>query len=186
MSRWATPPAWASASTTRQPATSDWSPAGLAAATGESVRVRNLSVSGARARDVVDRQLPRLARLPAPDLVTCVVGGNDVAWARRFDAESFARDMDVIAQGLPLGSTMGLVPHFVHWPYEGRARKANEAIRVAAHRHGPLVADLHTTTSELPLRRYLGTFAPDWFHPNETGHALWADTIWEQVAAGTA
>ena len=42
-------------------------------------RVLNLSRSGARAIDVVDRQLPALEALsPAADLVTCAIGANDI------------------------------------------------------------------------------------------------------------
>ena len=49
----------------------------VAVETGRPVRVVNLAVSGAMAKDVLADQVPRL---PASgvDAVTCVVGGNDV------------------------------------------------------------------------------------------------------------
>lgn len=154
----------------------------LAKRTGEAIRVVNLAVSGAKARNVLRSQIPDLSAMPAPDVVTCVIGGNDVAWARAFRADDFALDIREIAARLPAGSVMGLVPNFMHWPYEGRARKANQAIREAASVRGHGVADIHTATKGLSLRGYMRTFADDCFHPNSAGHTLWADAIWEQLA----
>lgn len=153
----------------------------LAEATGETVRVVNLSVTGAKARDVLDHQLPKLTSMPTPDFVTCVIGGNDVAWTGVFRADDFAGDIEAIAARLPDGAVMGSVPNFVHWPYENRARKANQAIRHAASEYGHAVADIHAPTTALSVRGYLKTFAADWFHPNAAGHALWADAIWDHL-----
>lgn len=154
----------------------------LAEQAGVSVRTVNLSASGAKAKDVLDRQLPVLEGMPAPDVITCVVGGNDVTWAPRFHLEEFASGVDAIAARLPRGAVIGSVPSFVHWPHEGRARKANRAIEDAAQRHGHAYADIHGPTSALTLRSYLGTFASDWFHPNAKGHLLWADAVWAQLS----
>ncbi|HEY5360341.1 MAG TPA: SGNH/GDSL hydrolase family protein [Streptosporangiaceae bacterium] len=45
---------------------------------GEHYRIVNLAFSGARATDVLDRQLPTLRRLPQrPDLVPVLIGSND-------------------------------------------------------------------------------------------------------------
>ncbi len=38
----------------------------------------NLSVSGGRLSDLLDRQLPTMETLGEPDLVTVVVGSNDL------------------------------------------------------------------------------------------------------------
>lgn len=154
----------------------------LAEVTGETVRVVNLSTYGARAKNVLDAQLPKLAEVTAPDFVTCVIGSNDVAWAPAFKTDDFARDMTAVASKLPQGAVMGLVPNFLHWPYDRRAVRANHAIRQAASLHGHAIADIDTATKALSLREYLATFSGDYFHPNATGHALWADAIWEQLA----
>ena len=50
----------------------------VAAETGRPVRVVNLAVSGAMAKDVLADQLP-LMPASGVDAVTCVVGGNDAA-----------------------------------------------------------------------------------------------------------
>ncbi|MCW4457933.1 SGNH/GDSL hydrolase family protein [Microbacterium sp. MPKO10] len=154
----------------------------LAETTGHSVRTVNLSVSGARAHDVLNTQIPQLSTTATPDVLTCVIGGNDVAWAPLFRTREFAEAMQAITTRLPEGFVVGLVPYFLHWPYEGRARKANEAIGAAAKASGHSIADIHTATKSLSLARYLRTFASDRFHPNERGHALWAEALWEQIA----
>ncbi len=153
----------------------------LAATTGRSVSTINLSVSGARAHDVLDIQTPQLLATPPPDVLTCVIGSNDVAWARIFRTRDFTETMRAITSRLPERSIVGLVPHFVHWPYQARARKANEAISAAAESDGHAVADIHAATKNLPLAGYLRTFAGDRFHPNEHGHTVWADAIWEHI-----
>lgn len=149
--------------------------------TGHGVRTVNLCVSGARARDVLHSQIPKLSAMAAPDVLTCVIGGNDVAWAPIFDSRHFTDTMRAIATRLPARSVLGYVPHFLHWPYEPRARKANQAIRTAAEGGGHAVADIHTATRTLSLAGYMRTFARDRFHPNEHGHTLWADAIWEHL-----
>jgi len=154
----------------------------LAESTGGTIRVVNLAVSGAKARDVLDRQIPKLAEMPTPDFLTCVIGGNDVAWAGRFRADDFARDMEAISARLPDGAVMGSVPNFMHWPFEHRARKANRAIQHAASQYGHAFADIHSPSTGLSFRSYMATFAGDGFHPNERGHELWADAVWEQLA----
>ncbi|GGD40931.1 hypothetical protein GCM10010915_22260 [Microbacterium faecale] len=153
----------------------------LTESTGKTLRVMNFSISGAMARDVLDNQVPKLTEIPAPDFVTCVIGGNDVAWKAVFRPADFERDMESIATALPTGSVLGLVANFRHWPHENRVRRANQVIRQAAERHSHAVADIHSPTTTLPLREYLRTFAHDRFHPNEKGHLLWADAVWAQL-----
>lgn len=154
----------------------------LAASFGTTIRVVNLAVSGAKARNVLHSQIPQLSAMPAPDFLTCVIGGNDVAWTRAFCGDDFARDIQAVATHVPGGSVLGLVPHFVHSPYARRARSANRAIRDAARARGHAVADIHAATKTLSLRGYLRTFAEDYFHPNRAGHMLWAEAIWAQLA----
>ncbi|HEY0937815.1 MAG TPA: SGNH/GDSL hydrolase family protein [Trebonia sp.] len=58
-----------------------WVPQTARALAGRGVRYRilNLSFSGARVSDVLDRQLPALAGLSAvPELVTVLIGSNDI------------------------------------------------------------------------------------------------------------
>lgn len=154
----------------------------LREATGRPVSTLNLSVSGATARSLLRDQLPLLHALDdPPHLVTCVVGGNDVA-APRFRAVEFAAAVDRIMAGLPRGSVVANIASFGHWPYEQRALAANSAIREAAARHGQVLADLHAATRPLWPWRYIAHLSPDLFHPNTRGYALWSDALWEAVA----
>lgn len=144
--------------------------------TGRPVRVVNLARSGATASTVLEQQLPELERWPAAEVVSCVVGGNDVAWARRFDVPRFAAAVEAIAQGLPRGAVVGLVPTFGHPPFDGRVRRANTAIRASSQRHGIAVADL-SDASGRSWRERTGRLSPDLFHPNARGHAHWARAV---------
>jgi hypothetical protein len=67
----------------------------LRVATHRPVQVINLSVTGARVRDVVAGQLPKLAGMSA-DVVTVAVGANDV---REYDAARFRTDVDALCRG---------------------------------------------------------------------------------------
>lgn len=60
---------------------------------GYRVRLVNLSSTGARVRDVVETQLPRLGAIdPAPALVTVLVGANDmIPRNRRAEAATSVR-----------------------------------------------------------------------------------------------
>ena len=58
----------------------------LRATSGEPWRIVNLAMSGGRFADVSNRQIPVLqTMLPTPQLVTCVIGSNDLMWRRRTD-----------------------------------------------------------------------------------------------------
>lgn len=150
----------------------------LAETTARTVRTVNLAISGATATTLLREQIPQLSYAPRPDFVTCVIGGNDVAWEWWRRSHTFADPMGDVASRLPAGSVLGTVPSFGHWPYEGWVRRANDVIQRQAHRHGHAVADLYAPTRGLWPWRYSRVLADDFFHPNAAGHTLWADAIW--------
>lgn len=140
----------------------------LEARDGVPWRVLNLSVSGARAADVVGGQLPLLTAVaPAPDLVTCLIGGNDLLRTRVVDGVAGFR---ALLAGLPSGAVIGTVP-------QGRggrrARTWNALIRSEAPAAGLRVADLWAHTGP----PWQGRFAEDMFHPNDLGYRDWADAV---------
>lgn len=149
----------------------------LRAASGRPVQVVNLSRSGARVRDVVDEQLPRLVGL-SPDLVTVGVGANDIT---DYDAGRFRLDIDALIAALPEGTVVGDVPWFMHG---GTGRKSGQAATYVATRAGArglAVARLHRAMRDRGWKSMLTDFAPDWFHPNDRGHRRWADAFWEAI-----
>lgn len=130
-------------------------------------RVVNLSVSGARTRDVLADQVPRLGDLAPPALVTCAVGGNDLLRTRWRAFETVLRGL---VAALPPGAVIATMPRGVN---ERRARLANEVIVAGATMSHLRVADLWSRTGP----PWAGKFSADHFHPSDVGYADWADAF---------
>jgi len=129
-------------------------------------RVMNLSRSGARAVDVVDRQLPALASLAeAPDLVTCAIGANDIV--RRTPPAVLAERLRTIMAGLPERAIIATLPQGLN---RERTDAANRVLRDEAPAAGLVVADVWARTGP-PWR---GKYAADGFHPGTLGYGDWA------------
>ena len=137
--------------------------AALSARDAVSWRVLNLSRSGAVAADVLAEQLPLLTDLPAAELVSCAVGGNDLLRRRT----TLTADLRSIAASLPRGALLANLPRGLR---EGQAAVVSRAVEEAAAVHGLRLVDLWATTGP-PWR---GRFSADWFHPNDVGYAAWA------------
>lgn len=150
--------------------------------TGSPVLVVNLSRSGARARNVVERQLPALQALsPAPDLVTVAIGGNDLFGWRTVE---FERSVQQLVDGLPADRTVVAdVPYFMHGAVERRAAAAAVLLHERACAADHVVADLHEAMRAEGWGAMITNFAADWFHPNDAGHAVWAQLFWHAIAS---
>ncbi|MCU1693414.1 MAG: esterase [Frankiales bacterium] len=149
----------------------------LRVTTGGPVRVVNLSVSGARVRDVLRDQVPALRAL-RPDVVTVAVGGNDV---RGYDAGRFDTDVSALVAALPPDALLADVPYFMHGHWERDAQQAADVLHARASARDLTVVPLHAALAREGLRAMLTEFAPDLFHPSDRGHAVWADAFWTQV-----
>ena len=95
---------------------------------GLRYRVVDLSMSGARTEDVIERQIPVLRALPAPALVTVLIGSNDMLSPahRRLLGEAFTELIALLPDGTVFG---GLPPR-------GPVQEANAAIAAAVARRG--------------------------------------------------
>jgi len=133
----------------------------LRTTSGMPVRVVNLSMSGARISDVLERQLP-LLRGHRPDLVTVAIGGNDL-WG--YDAHLFASQVDRLTAALPVGAFIADVPYFMHGHWERDARHATDAVTSSARSRGLTVVQLHEALRRQGWSAMLNQFAADWFHP---------------------
>jgi lysophospholipase L1-like esterase len=143
-----------------------WVPRTQAALTGQGVGVRvvNLSFSGARVGDVLERQLPALAALGVdPAVTTVLVGSNDLL--RRSLRRGLVARYDVLLDHLPEGTLVATTP--------GDGRLGTVAGRVARH---PRVVDL-------PLAFARGELAEDRFHPDDAAYARLSRTFAGPVAA---
>jgi acyl-CoA thioesterase-1 len=142
----------------------------LAASTGRTVAVLNLSVTGATVADVVADQLPVLRRLAgrAPDLVTVCVGTNDVA---RTKPEQFRADFQELCAGLPAGSLVGDVPDFQRGPHRAAAEMYSAICREVLAGFPALVpvAVQHATRD---MRMW--ELGADMAHPGDAGHRRYA------------
>jgi lysophospholipase L1-like esterase len=140
--------------------------------TGEAWRVINLSMSGGRFSDVTERQLPMMERLGVtPDLITCVVGSNDVIWRLRTPA--VLADARTYARALPDEAVISLV---------GYTRNARQR-RTAVNRILTEEADsgrLHTCQVwKWPAPE--GSLAADNFHPSDLGYSYMAELLWQAI-----
>jgi lysophospholipase L1-like esterase len=139
----------------------------------------NLAIRGRTTRQIRDQQLaPALAM--RPDLATVFSGTNDVL-ARRFDADSVARDMEAIQRALVgQGATVlsftlpDLTPvmPIARW-LAPRVRALNDSIRAAAAASGTILLDFAT----YPVGSDPRLWSADRIHANAAGHARIADAL---------
>ena len=129
-------------------------------------RVVNLSRSGARTDDVLDRQLPALEALATPpDLVTCAIGANDIV--RRTPPAVLEERLRAIIARLPERAIIATLPQGLG---PERTQAANRLIWAEAPAAGLLVADVWARTGP----PWHGKYAEDRFHPGALGYADWA------------
>lgn len=139
---------------------------------GADLQVVNLSATGARVPDVVDQQLPAWAALPAarsplPDLVTVMIGSNDLFSGVRHRAR-LPDAMAELVSRLPRDSVVTTLPQ-----PRAAARLANRHLDEAARRGHLRVVDLRTDGPA----SWRGKLADDFFHPNEAGYAALTDAF---------
>ncbi len=147
----------------------------IATKTDRPVKIINLSKTGARLKDCIDEQLPELAGLK-PDIVTIEIGANDMG---DFDEATFTRDMERIIDALPPQTIISDMPYFGGGrlnKHEDAALKANKIIRDLADKKRLRVAPLHQA---IQTNNNLNTYAPDFFHPSNSGYKNWHNAFWK-------
>ncbi len=148
----------------------------VARGTGRTVRVVNLSRSGATLADLVREQLPRLAAERDPDLVSVAIGGND---AGRTGPKAFRAAFVTLLDALPQGSYVADVPDFGGGPRKPAAAALASIAREELARRPTLVSvALEEATGAMRLRDY----SADFFHPGDSGYQMWADAFWREMA----
>lgn len=145
--------------------------------TGRTVRVINLSISGATVGIALERQLPRLQKL-TPDLVTVSIGANDIA---NFDLARFEAQVRELFAALPRNAIVADLPTFYFLPAEKRVRAANRVLRSIAAEYRLVVVPLHARMRVQGLWGVSTQFAGDLFHPNDRGYRVWASAFLPQV-----
>lgn len=151
----------------------------IRALTGRTLRVINLSVSGATVGLAVRDQLPRFLTLK-PDVVTVAIGANDIA---RWDPVTFESGIRELFAALPGHAVVADLPCF-HFPHnERKVAVANQLLREVAAEHGLTVVPLHAITKRQGFRSVATQFANDLFHPNDRGYRIWADAFLPALSA---
>ncbi|WP_227497113.1 SGNH/GDSL hydrolase family protein [Planctomonas psychrotolerans] len=141
--------------------------------TGSSVHVVNLSISGARVEDAIERQLPRLLDL-TPDIVTVSIGANDMA---DFEPERFGRSVRRLFSALPASSLVADLPSFHLADGERKVTVANRIVHRAIAANGLTHVPLYKTTRRQTIALALTQVAGDFFHPNDRGYRVWASAF---------
>jgi acyl-CoA thioesterase I len=157
------------------------------ASRGRAVTLRNFGVSGAQWDDVRGEQLGEALRA-APDLVLIACGANDVTGGRTGgavagDVRAVVRELRSVRPGVPIVLTgapdMGTPPR-VPQPLRAvlgwRAERLNAAIDAEVRRLGLVRAPLREATGDA-FREDRSLFAPDGFHPDARGYAVWRPVV---------
>lgn len=146
-------------------------------AAGQDYGVVNLSFTGARTQDVLDRQLPALQDLirggRRPALVTLMIGSNDLV-SRRHRAGIAERFAEILRR-IPPGSLVTTLPNPT-----AAAAAVNQLIERARGPRRLVVAELRGPRTS----SWRGKLAADHFHPNERGYTGLADVIVDAIQAG--
>lgn len=151
----------------------------LRSRTGQPVTVVNLSSSGARIDDVMERQIPALQALNRkPDVVTVAIGGNDI---RVYDRQTFTSQIKQLNSALPAGTFVADVPYFMHGHWERDAQQAADLMTANVVANNLVPVPLHDALREQGWQAMLTQFAADWFHPNDRGHEVWANAFWAEM-----
>lgn len=137
--------------------------------TGDPWRLVNLSMSGGRFLDVADRQIPVLnTMLDAPQLVTCVVGSNDLMW--RVGARGVTSDANRAIDRVPDGAFVSKL----NGP--GPRPKLLNAI----FERGASTKDLQLFNIwNWPSGR--GALAADRVHPSDVGYQHMTELAWRAL-----
>ena len=144
--------------------------------TGKSVRVVNLSVTGAKLSDYLRDQAPQIASYQ-PDIVTIEIGANDI---RTYDEQTFRHEFRQVLASLPDGAYVSNMPLFNSRPGSTDSGKAaSQVIEQEIARDGRTkFVDLQKQTTD---HQSIFGFAPDLFHPNNFSYQNWANAFWLRI-----
>ncbi len=147
---------------------------------GKSVKLINLSVSGARIPDVTKEQVPKLSGYPIDDAVlTLAIGANDL---KKHNRETFAQNFEELVSQLPKQTVVADIAYFGGGRYrhlEPEVLEMNKTIARLVQKHGLKQAELHKITQE---HERLGVHSVDWLHPSNKGYKNWFEAFRQQLS----
>jgi acyl-CoA thioesterase I len=145
--------------------------------TGKTVKIINLSKSGATTAEIINNQLPKVQNLNA-HLITLGVGANDL---KNYDKNSFKNNIEIITSSLPIGTYIADTPYFMHGNWEKNSLEAKLIIKNNAENNQLNLVPLHSTLKRSGWIAMLDSYAADWFHPNDKGYQDWYEAFWSVI-----
>ncbi len=148
----------------------------IAQKSGKSVRVVNVSKTGAKIQDVLDSQLDAIKDIKA-DIITIEIGANDI---KNFDEAMFRARFDELASRLPKGTYVSNMPYWGSRPKSRPAAfRASEIVKQVVDKYPGLnFVDLQTITQS---RNTVRGYAADYFHPNDHSYENWSEVFWGEI-----
>ena len=158
----------------------------VADATGRSVSVTGLGVSGARTLDVTQEQAPLLG--DDIDVVVVVIGSNDTTHVTppwRIDDQTrdmiaavrrHAPEAAVVLGGVPLFGSADALAQPLRWVVDQYAKVVRGAQREVAAEAGVTFVNIAVEASPR-FRGVPEAMSADGFHPAPVGYGFWADAL---------
>ncbi|MDL2342019.1 MAG: SGNH/GDSL hydrolase family protein [Patescibacteria group bacterium] len=140
---------------------------------GKSVRVINISQSGAKLQDVIHDQLPQLQKLH-PNIITVDIGANDIADGTP-TVQMLAEYQQITTSLAGYKVVFASLPDFMWGTQQAETLKLNKTIKLLCEQSGLQYADLYTATHAKMWS--WNEFAADGFHPSNAGHLTWASSF---------
>lgn len=143
---------------------------------GKSVRIVNISKTGAKFDDYLNEQAPVIATLK-PDVITIQIGANDI---KLFNADEYRAKFKEVLKTLPDGTFVSNMPLFNSRPGSTAGGKQGSEIIQEELRNYPNLhfVDLQRETTE---HQSVFGFAPDLFHPNNISYKNWANAFLKEI-----
>jgi len=166
---------------------------GIAVSTAEKlaenhrVMMTNFGISGARADDVVQKELPSAEKLK-PNVVLISVSANDVVHLTSIDAVRDSLEIiierlrvanpevAIVVTGAPEMSAPPRIPWLLRPVAGWRTAQMNKMFRALTANQHITFAHIADETGAL-FRTDNSLFATDGFHPNERGYATWVAVL---------
>lgn len=148
--------------------------------TGKRVKTINLSKSGATTDEVLNIQLPSMSAYQ-PDLVTVVIGGNDMGSPEGI--KKYKQNITEIAQKLPKGKSFISDSPYLHGrdSYLPSMESVGAVVEISKLYNAGHIK-LYQATKDNHWN--WGNYAWDYFHPNDLGYKVWTMAVWEAMVFG--
>jgi lysophospholipase L1-like esterase len=153
-----------------------------------TVQWTNVAVAGARANDVLQKQLPQAAAR-RPDVVLIAVGANDVTHLTKNSAvygalavtiarlQAANSNVRIVLTGAPDMGAPPRLPQPLRWLAGRRTVSLNNKLQRLVHPPGVIFAPIAAKTGPAFRAHPKELFAADKFHPTAAGYRLWTPVL---------